>query len=178
MNQRLTELMGVVNRSAQHRIGLLLALTRVHDFHGEQALRLLGDTVPLGENGNRYEIRLYPAIANVEAVPDCSKIEFAFVVFSPTGELKRQRDLLERMRRPDAPNMAFIEMCADLMPILPEVTSILDTLTDDLAQLWPHRKLVFTVMAPSAELDVVAAFVDIGSFRQLVLEAGRRAAAG
>src|SRR5688572_24882322 len=116
MNPRITELMGVVNRSAQHQIGLLLALTRVHDFHGEQALRLLGDTVPLGENGNRYELRLYPAIAKVEAVPDCSEIQFAFVVFSPTGELKRRRDLLERTRAPGSTNMAFIEMCSDLMP--------------------------------------------------------------
>jgi len=175
MNPRISALLEVVRTAAQQEIGTLLATTRVHDFKGEQALRLLGDTV-LGDNGNHYEIRIYPAIAQVEVMPECNELQFAFVVFSPTGELKTRRDTAELTRKPGTPNMAFVEMCADLMPVTPEFMSILDTLSGELAEFWPQRTLSFTMMGTSAELDVVAVFVDAETFRQVTLHAGRRMA--
>ena len=173
MNPRISALLEVVNRSTQQELGALFLKTRVHDFSGDHALRLLGDTV-LREN--HYEIRLYPAIGVVEVHPGCSEVQFAFVVFSPVGELKQQRDQIELTRKQGTPNAAFVEMCTDLAPFTHEVTSILDSLNGELEQFWPQRKFSFTAMATSAELDLVAVFVDVASFKQVVLEVGQRMA--
>lgn len=159
-----------VRQAAQREIGALFARTRVHAFEGETALRHLGDTPPLGTDGNRYDLHIYPAIANVDLAPG-GKVEFAFVVFSPTGEIKERRDLL---RASGAENTAFVEMCTDLAPFIPEVGAIVAELEEAIGQFWPHRAFAFTMMATSEELEVVAVFLDVGSFAEVAAEIGRR----
>jgi len=60
---------------------------------------------------------------------------------------------------------------------MPEMTYILDELTNDLQNFWPHRRFSFMVAATTAELDLCFVFVDVESFKQVALDAGRRAAA-
>lgn len=177
MSSRLRAHLDHVITQAQHSIGKLFVTTRVHDLSGDRCLRLLGDTIALGEQRNRYELRVHPAISEHEVVPGLAPLQFTFVAFSPTGQLRERRDAAERTRLPGQPNHAFVEMCTNLAPFSPEVASIVATVGDELEQLWPARTFAYLVMATSAELDLVAVFADSVSLKQLAINMGKRAVA-
>src|SRR5688500_12812763 len=132
MNSRLRALLDNVTSQAQQHMGKLFAHTRAADFFAEsfvdQRLRLLGDTVPLGEHGNRYVLHVQPAITEQEVVPGHLTLQYTFVGISPTGELREKRDAIELTRRPGEPNHAFVEMCTILAPFMPGVRELLDML--------------------------------------------------
>ena len=178
MNSRLRTLVDNVTSQAQQHIGKLFAQTRASDFFdesfGDQRLRLLGDTVPLGEHGNKYLLHVHPAITEQEVVPGHVKLQYTFVVISPTGELREKRDAIELTRRPGEPNHAFVEMCTNLAPFMPGVREILDMLVDELEIFWPHRKFAHVCTATSADLDLVAIFVDLESLKSLAVDVGRQ----
>lgn len=166
MNPRLQRLFGDVQKLATKHLGTLLAIPVHRVFEGR--LQLLGHTEPLG-NGNRYELRVFHAVTETELAG--STLQYTFVVFSPTGELRARRDGHDV---DNGPNLAFVEMCTDLM--LHEA-AIRDMLLDDLHGFWPHRRFTQLCVTTSAELDMVACFADVESLRQLALAVGRRTAA-
>ena len=178
MNSRLRALLDNVTSQAQQHMGKLFAGVRASDFFnesfGDQRLRLLGDTAPLGRKGNKYALHVHPALTEQEIVAAHVKLQYTFVVFSPTGELRQRRDASELTRRPGEPNHAFVEMCTDLAPFMPEVRAILDMLVDELQTFWPHRTFGHLCMATSADLDLVAIFADLESMRALAVDVGKQ----
>ena len=178
MNSRLRALLDHVTSQAQQHMGQLFSRVRANDFFdesfGDQRLRLLGDTAPLGGNGNKYVLHVHPAITEQDVVPGHVKLQYTFVVISPTGELRDQRDAIELTRRPGEQNRAFAEMCTNLAPFMPEVRAIFDMLVDELETFWPHRKFAYLCTATSADLELVAVFADLESLRSLAVDVGKQ----
>ncbi len=177
MNPRVAALLEVVHGAAQEQLRWTLAATRVKELDGDYELHKMGDTPPAPRSGTCYELFLYPAISELEVVPGCRALEYTFVVFRPTGDMLHRRDAEERTRAPDAANQVHLDVCRDLMPQSPAMSGIITALCADLQERWPHRKFKFVVAGTSDDIELCFVFADVESFKQLALEAGRRAAA-
>jgi hypothetical protein len=177
MNPRIAALLEVVSGAATEQLRWTLAATRVKELDGDYELRQIGVTPPAPRSGTGYELHLYPAISELEVVPGCRPLQYTFVVFRPTGDLLRRREEEERTRASEAPNQAHLEVCRDLAPQAPAMTGIVEMLCDELQGFWPQRKFKFLVAGTSGDIELCFVFVDTESFKQLAVDAGRRAAA-
>src|SRR5262245_56295405 len=123
MSEAWSEAIAVARHRAEQYLVALFHETRVHDVYDRQ-LVLQHTAVEIGERGNCYEIRFFPAISKQTPVRGKSTLELSFAVFTPIGDLLTRRDDEEETRRPDQPNSAVTEIAIDLNPRSPQVRDI------------------------------------------------------
>src|SRR6266498_2072492 len=85
-------------RSKQHLLALFHEVRVEDEF--DRRLVQLHDAQKVGERGNRYRVRVFPAISKQTPIRGMSPIELSFAVFSPIGDLRSRRDEEEDTRQP------------------------------------------------------------------------------
>jgi hypothetical protein len=168
VNPRIQELLDEVMTRSQQHIGAMFGAIKVHEIFGDKLVEI-ADPVEVGEHGHVYEVRLLPALTHQEPIAGKARVEFTFVVFSPTGELRSRRDRAE----PGEPNSAFVEMATDFAPGMPWTNDMMATITAVLEDTWPAIKFAHLVTTTSQELDLVGVFVDIESMKRLAIDVAR-----